>query len=1233
MVGHAMPQGPSASSVGDDQRNLPFIPRLPEVGNRYRLLMRLGDGGFGSVYLAKDRLGGLVALKQLHSGHSGSGTKELPGPAGRAPASPYRLALLLAHEFEILASLRHPNIISVLDYGFDGQQRPYLVLEFLEDAQTITEAGWEQPRKIQTELLSQMLQALIYLHRRGIIHRDIKPANVLVADGQLKLLDFGLAIGLEQRARALRSGTRGYLAPELLRGEPPSVLSDLYSVGVIAHELFVGRHPDEQRLPFPGSGASRLPRSLASDLAWFAEQSSTPDLEEVREMASRKVSDVPDSLEPELAGFLRKLLAFAPHERFQSAEAAIAALHESMGQAIPVETAATRESFLQAARFIGRRHELALLGHALTVAEKAQRGSAWLVAGESGVGKSRLLAEFRILALVRGATVLRGQAIDRGGNAYQPWREILRHLALFSMLEEREAAIFKPLVPDIGALLERDIPDPEPLSAEAAHQRLLATVEEVFSRLPQPTVVLLEDLQWADSATLSLLCRLAGSASRARLLVLGGYRDDERPTLPRELPTFQVLKLPRLTSEEIAALSESMMGSGGQAPHVLSLLEHETEGNPFYLVEVIRALAEQSGRLNRIGYEPLPAKVFLGGMRSIVQRRLEKVPPGARELLRLAAVIGREIHEELLRAADPSVELTAWLGECSNAAVLEVTGNRWRFAHDKLREGLLDELSPELTRALHREAAEVIGAVHQDAAEWVAALALHWGQAGDEAREAHYSELAGEQAMSVYACAVAIPYFQRALAFYESRGEGASRLGRLEARLAESWFLVGDLRQCRAHAERALAYLGWPVPRSRLGWRLGLPLQVLERFLQFATPWAFLEKSHEEQQKRLEAGRLMVRMCEIFIYAQESERLLWSGFRMLNVLEPHGPSQCLARGYSSMATVLSSLPVLRPVVDSWCTRAMRMAGRVGTPADLVFTLVRSAVCGIGFARWRDVEVWTEQARRLADEARDFRQAEESRVVMSMAAQYQGRFRRCIRLADELEASARRRGSMQTRLWGPLCRAAALVRLGRPQVLLQELEVELPWMEAQADASVMVSIHGMRALALLLQNQEARALEVAQRGLALLRGMRPVAYWLYTGVAHVAEVYLTVWERRGGATARDQEELVRAARDACKAMRAFSRAFVFGQPFALLCNGLEAWLSGRPEAARCAWGRCVKRARALGMPYEEGRGWFELGRHLPPEVPARRTYLLRARERFAELEAADDLKRVDAELAR
>src|SRR3712207_1169975 len=124
--------------------------------------------------------------------------------------------------------------------------------------------------------------------------------------------------------------------------------------------------------------------------------------------------------------------------------------------------------------------------------------------------------------------------------------------------------------------------------------------------------------------------------------------------------------------------------------------------------------------------------------------------------------------------------------------------------------------------------------------------------------------------MSVYACSVAIPHFKRALAIATSRGEGARRLGHLEARLAETYYLAGNMPECRVHAERALAYLGWPLPRGPWGWRLGVPLQVLERLLQSAAPRAFVEKSPEARELRLEAGRLLVRLCEVLFYVQDA---------------------------------------------------------------------------------------------------------------------------------------------------------------------------------------------------------------------------------------------------------------------------------------------------------------------------------------------------------------------------
>ncbi|MFP2913558.1 AAA family ATPase, partial [Pyxidicoccus sp. 3LFB2] len=288
----------------------------------------------------------------------------------------------------------------------------------------------------------------------------------------------------------------------------------------------------------------------------------------------------------------------------------------------------------------------------------------------------------RALALVRGAVVLRGQAVAAGSSPYQEWRPVVRWLSILTTLDEREASILKPLVPDLEALLGRPVPDPVELGAEMAQARLFQVVEDVFARLPQATVVILEDLHWARSESLHLLARLAARAPGQRLLLLGSFRDDEAPALPSQLPELQLLRLPRLDALEIAILSQSMIGPPGSRPHLVELLRRETEGNPFFLVEVVRALAEEAGGLDRLGDMSLPERVVAGGVRRLVQRRLEKVPAQHRELLRVAAIYGRHMDLALLRHAAAGVDVEPWLTDCAAAAVLDVADGRWRFAHD-----------------------------------------------------------------------------------------------------------------------------------------------------------------------------------------------------------------------------------------------------------------------------------------------------------------------------------------------------------------------------------------------------------------------------------------------------------------------------------------------------------------------------------------------------------------------
>ncbi len=712
------------------------------IGGRYVLHDLLGAGGAGAVYRALDRLtGATVALKRMRA----------PAAAGSAEGAVLRLAL--ANEFQTLASLRHPNLVGVLDYGFEADpearatgRQPYFTMEYLAGAQTILQAGAGQSVATRVDLLVQLLQALAYVHRRGIVHRDLKPGNVLVTghgDGDgatVKVLDFGLAA---MRGRQPDegtpdtgiSGTIAYMAPEMLAGRPAEHLADLYALGVMAYELFTGRHP------FDVSDMSRLLRETLY---------ASPDLV---------------ALEPHggLAEVVGRLLAKDSGGRYESAEVCLAALCQATGQPMPPETIAIRESFLQAAQFVGRQAEMERLTAALDAAQVG-RGSTWLVGGESGVGKTRLLDELRTRALVAGTLVVRGQATREAGTALQLWREPLRRLALTTPLTDLEAAILQPVVPDMAALLGRDIPPGPPLEGEAGQRRLLATIADMFRRQTWPVLLIVEDLQWAGEG-LDVLRLLAPLAAERPLLMVGVYRDDEAPALPAALPGAEVVKLDRLSEAEVLALSESMLGDAGRRPEVVGLLQRESEGNTFFLVEVARALAEEAGRLSAVGQAALPVQVLPRGIQTIVRQRLAGVPAEAQALLRAAAVAGRQV--DLAVMAELGAGIDGWLTACANAAVLEMRDGQWRFAHDKLREGLLAGLPGGQAErvALHRQVAQAIERAYAGGGleEQAAALAYHWGQAGDEDQERRFVRLAGEQAVNHYANAEAVAYLQRAL--------------------------------------------------------------------------------------------------------------------------------------------------------------------------------------------------------------------------------------------------------------------------------------------------------------------------------------------------------------------------------------------------------------------------------------------------------------------------------------
>jgi predicted ATPase len=425
-------------------------------------------------------------------------------------------------------------------------------------------------------------------------------------------------------------------------------------------------------------------------------------------MVQSIMHDRPDTsmLDDGLGAVLDRLLAKDPQERYVNADEVVEALCKATGVGVPDENPSLRESYLQSARFVGREDALLELQDALYDTTLG-RGAAWLVAGESGVGKTRLLEEVRTRALVQGVHVLRGQGASSEGLPYHAWRQVMRQLVLSVDLGESELSVLREIIPDMEDLLDKLIPEAAPLEGDANRDRLVRTIANAFKALKYPTVLLLEDLHWMENS-LEPLKQLPRIIEDLPLLIVATYRNDEVPDMPERLSGMNELTLERLDDEAIEELSFSMLGEAGRQPDVVALLKRETEGNAFFMVEVVRALAVEAGRLTDIGREKLPKGIVPGGVLKVVERRLNRLPEIIQEWLKLIAVAGRAVDLDVTRILTESFEESrseSFVGDeshpdirkllqqanrpalydqlltaCAHVVVLEVQGDNWRFA-------------------------------------------------------------------------------------------------------------------------------------------------------------------------------------------------------------------------------------------------------------------------------------------------------------------------------------------------------------------------------------------------------------------------------------------------------------------------------------------------------------------------------------------------------------------------
>lgn len=1140
-----------------------------EIGRRYLVLELIGQGGMGQVYRALDRLTGqTVALKRvLRSGVGRAQSMPTAQLSGGGPQLSY--ARCLEQEFRLLATLRHPNIISVIDYGFDEQLQPFFTMDLLAGARPILPLARSLPEPSRIELLIQLLHALSYLHRRGVLHRDLKPKNLQVvpkSDGgyTLKVVDFGLSSGPEQVPYSELCGTLAYMAPELLRGQPASEASDLYAAAMVAYEVLCGDHP------FAADGGTTK--------LLFAILREPPDLSRLpaalAEVLGRTLSKRPSARPPDAATFLRELCAAVGIER-------------------PFEPPAVRDSFLVAARFVGREAELEALAAALRSAQ-AGHGAAWLLSGESGAGKSRLLEELRSLSLPQGVLVLRGQAVQSGGTAYSIWQDVLRLLALHVELDPHEMGLLAAVVPDLPAMLER----PRALTADPQSPsfRLLGVLLDVLQRPTVPTLVLLEDLQWADVESLQLLSQLSERLADKPMLIVASFREEEAPSLPAQLPAARCLRLPRLDRPAMRRLCASILGTAAPDMQLLARVERETEGNTYFLIEWMRALAAAAGSLDEITSDSLPAGLLPGSVAEVLRRRLRRVPEATQPLLQLAAVAGRQLDPALLRRELP--QLDAAVHAAAEAGVLEAHGAGWRFSHDKLREGILSELAVPARRVLHLRVARSLEAVYPHDDTHAAAIAYHYHEAQELGLAASRYVRAGEAALLRGAPSEAEGHFERAIEFGVRSGASRPLRAQSYSGLAQARYAQGRLQGTFDALKPMFSTAGTPLPDAPLPVVLDIGKQ-LYRYLarRKGALWNRRGQPLDEEERQvitaLQRGMLIE---EVFVWMARPDLYLTCLLRLLNLDEALDIPPAERHIGIGLLFLLGFTP-LRSLATRRLLRSQSLVGRPAVDhqrtAAMIWLNAGNAAAAVHCA---------ERAVAAARAIRDDHSVILSLFQLQLAVGSLEDYGKVLAISEEMEVLSVRVQNRRYLTIALIGQAMAWMRFGdldRAAVILDRARINIP-----PDFGIMPQtlVLGQSALCALQRGDSAQAEALAGEAMAVMDQIPWALLPLLHVLAHVLEVYLTLPESR---------QYLPRIRVALRRLEGIGRAFPLARPRAYFYRGRYELWSDNPLRAQLSLRRSVRAAQEVGLRFEEAqaREWLarlaesKLGHLLVPEGAA------------------------------
>ncbi|UCH66450.1 MAG: protein kinase [Ignavibacterium sp.] len=765
----------------------------------YKILDKLGEGGMGVVYKAKDlKLKRDVAIKFL--------------PRFDTINSEARERFKI--EAQAAAALNHPNITTIHSIE-DNQDDPFIVMEYIE-GEDLKKRGKSELHSFKdiNQIAIQICEGLLAAHEQGIIHRDIKSSNIMLTKkDQVKIMDFGLAkisSGTQVTKETQTLGTAAYMSPEQAQGEKVDNQTDIWSFGVVLYEMLTGK------LPFPGDYEQAVIFSILNE-----------DPKPVEKTSERQI---PDNFKQVVMRCLQK----SKEERYSSIEEVLTDLSLEKQQA-PISTGIdyriefiNQSSIDKEDSFTGREEQLKILYQKFKEIDTTNE-STILIYGESGIGKSQLISKAQKEIDSLSINTIRGRCLYKeGGLPYHPFVSGIKNsisyvnenfIESLIQLSQNRGLNFNNRIPHIKSLLNFSNESVALLHKEQLWDSVVVMLNILSSE--QPLIIILDDLQWADKTTLGLFSFIARNISNLPIMQIGIYRrgsaaSDEIIDEEHIFESLRRLKidgvacqidLAGLNEEETTEYVNKLFGSDKVSQNLINKIYKHTDGLPLFISELVNLLKEKQlvyadGDVWKLK-EDQQLQFVSKKIKDIIFQRVSGLDKELNEILEIASCEGEYFLSETISAC-LNIDRIPLLKQLqlleSKYNLIRHEKNLYRFNHLMVREVLYESILPELREEYHRMIGSYLIEKYSIKDDYAARIAHHLTSSNQEEKSLEYFLSAANLSRNLYATDDALDSYQKVNSIMKKLSSTDPSL------IIEVEEGLGDVKQSMGNAKQALAH-------------------------------------------------------------------------------------------------------------------------------------------------------------------------------------------------------------------------------------------------------------------------------------------------------------------------------------------------------------------------------------------------------------------------------------------